>query len=142
MASRFVGYVPWYGELPNNRNGALVATDTGVATTYGLNNAQGRGVTFVEPGTQVYEGMIVGLSKYPQDIIVNVCKEKQLTNIRAASADIAVRLSPAVEMSLEEALDFIADDELLEVTPKTLRLRKKLRTQHDRLRAKVRAAAG
>jgi GTP-binding protein len=140
MASRFVGYEPWYGELPVTRNGALVATDDGVATTYGLNNAQGRGITFVEPGTQVYQGMIVGLSKYPQDIIVNVAKEKKLTNIRAASADIAVRLTPAVELSLEEALDFIADDELLEVTPKSLRLRKKLLTQHERLRVKARAA--
>ena len=140
MASSFVAYEPWYGELPITRNGALVATDNGVATSFGLNNAQGRGNTFIEPGTQVYQGMIVGLSKYPQDIIVNVAKEKKLTNIRAASADIAVRLSPAVEMSLEEVLDFIADDELLEVTPKSLRLRKKLLTQHERLRAKVRTA--
>jgi GTP-binding protein len=140
MASLFVGYEPWYGHLPVTRSGALVATDNGVATSYGLNNAQGRGITFIEPGTQVYQGMIVGLSKYPQDIIVNVAKEKKLTNIRAASADIAVRLSPAVVMSLEEALDLIADDELLEVTPRSLRLRKKLLTQHDRLRMKARAA--
>ncbi len=137
MASLFIGLRALVRRAADLRNGALVATDEGVATSFGLNIAQGRGVTFIEPGTRIYQGMIVGLSKYPMDIIVNVAKEKKLTNIRAASADIAVRLSPAVELSLEEALDFIADDELLEVTPKSLRLRKK-RPLASRSRARPR----
>ena len=142
MGSVVIGYEPWYGELSNMRMGAIIATDEGVATAFGLNVAQGRGVTFVEPQTRVYEGMLVGLGKYPRDDIVNVCKEKRLTNIRAASADIAVRLSPAVKYSLEESLDFIADDELLEVTPQSLRLRKKLLSQHERARARGKAMTG
>ena len=141
MSSVVVGYEPWYGELGSLRSGALVATDGGVATTYGLSVAQGRGITFVEPGTRAYEGMIVGLSKYPQDVVVNVAKEKKLTNVRSSTADIAVRLTPAAQLSLEEALDFIADDELLEVTPQSVRLRKKLLTMHDRSRARARAMA-
>jgi GTP-binding protein len=132
MGSQLAGFEPWRGELTSSRNGALVATDTGTATTYGLSNAQDRGFTFVDPGTMVYEGMIVGESRYPYDVAINVCKEKKLTNIRSSTSDIAVKLTPRVDLSLEESLEFVADDELLEITPQTIRLRKKLLSAEDR----------
>lgn len=135
MNTLLLGYEPWVGEIASTRSGALVAAAEGVAVTYGLNNAQGRGVTFIDPGTTVYEGMVVGLNSRGNDLPVNVCKEKKQTNIRSSTSDIAVRLAPPVKMSLEQALDFINDDELVEVTPKNIRLRKKLLTQHQRLRA-------
>ncbi len=124
-SSRFVEYQPIRGEVKSSFTRALIASEAGVAVTYGLLNAQGRGETFVEAGTSVYEGMIVGMHPKEDDIVVNVCKEKKLTNMRSSTADVAKRLSPPVKMSLEEALDFIADDELVEVTPLNFRLRKK-----------------
>jgi GTP-binding protein len=136
MASLLVGYEPWLGPIGTSRNGALIASEGGVAVTYGLNNAQGRGQTFIEPGTPVYEGMIVGLNARPDDLAVNVCKEKKMTNVRSSTSDIAVRLSPAVKLSLEQSLDFINGDELVEVTPQNIRLRKRLLTQHERARAR------
>ena len=136
MNTLFLGYEPWYGDIGSDRNGALVSAAGGVAVTYGLNHAQGRGITFIEPGTHVYEGMIVGLNSRDQDLAVNVCKEKKQTNVRSSTADIAVKLTPAVKLSLEQSLDFIKDDELVEVTPKSLRLRKKLLTQSGRLKAR------
>jgi GTP-binding protein len=135
MNTLFLGHEPWVGEIVSVRSGALVAAAEGVAVTYGLNNAQGRGVTFIDPGTMVYEGMIVGLNSRGNDLPVNVCKEKKQTNIRSSTSDIAVKLAPPVKMSLEQALDFINDDELVEVTPKNIRLRKKLLSQQQRLRA-------
>ncbi len=134
MATIFEGYAPWQGPLPTSRNGALIASESGVATTYGLNNAQQRGDTFIDPGTPVYEGMIVGLNSRPDDLAVNVCKEKKLTNIRSSTSDIAVRLTPRVILSLEQSLDFINADELVEVTPQNVRLRKRYLTQHERNR--------
>jgi GTP-binding protein len=139
MGSVMVGYEPWYGDLGSLRMGAIVATDSGTSTAFGLAVAQGRGSTFIEPGTRVYEGMVVGLGKYPREDTINVCKEKKLTNMRAASADIAVRLTPPVKFSLEESLDFLEDDELLEVTPKSLRLRKRFLSRHDRARVRGKA---
>jgi GTP-binding protein len=136
MNTLFLGYEPWCGDIASDRNGALVSAANGVAVTYGLNHAQGRGITFIEPGTHVYEGMIVGLNSRLQDMAVNVCKEKKQTNVRSSTSDIAVKLTPAVKLSLEQALDFIKDDELVEVTPKSLRLRKKLLTQAGRLKAR------
>ncbi|MCX5995974.1 MAG: translational GTPase TypA [Chloroflexi bacterium] len=136
MNTLFLGYEPWCGDIASDRNGALVSAAEGVAVTYGLNHAQGRGITFIEPGTHVYEGMIVGLNSRVQDMAVNVCKEKKQTNVRSSTSDIAVKLTPAVKLSLEQALDFIKDDELVEVTPKSLRLRKKLLTQAGRLKAR------
>ncbi|HEU5439659.1 MAG TPA: translational GTPase TypA [Ktedonobacterales bacterium] len=136
MASLLQGYEPWLGPIGTARNGALIASEGGVAVTYGLNNAQARGQTFIEPGTPVYEGMIVGLQVRPDDMAVNVCKEKKMTNVRSSTSDIAVRLSPAVKLSLEQSLDFINSDELVEVTPQTIRLRKRLLTQHERQRAR------
>ncbi len=134
MGSLLVGYQPWSGPIGSTRMGALIASEQGIAVTYGLNNAQERGDTFVEPGTPVYEGMIVGLNKRPDDLVVNVCKEKKQTNVRSSTADIAVRLTPAVILSLEQSLDFINNDELVEVTPQTIRLRKRYLTQQERAR--------
>ncbi|HUV46367.1 MAG TPA: EF-Tu/IF-2/RF-3 family GTPase, partial [Dehalococcoidia bacterium] len=135
MNTTFLDYQPWRGDIVSTRNGALVASEQGIAVTYGLNNAQGRGLTFIEPGTLVYEGMIVGLNSRPQDIAINVCKEKKKTNVRSSTSDIAVRLTPPVKLSLEQAIDFINKDELVEVTPENIRLRKKLLTQAQRLRS-------
>ncbi|HEY1387066.1 MAG TPA: translational GTPase TypA [Ktedonobacterales bacterium] len=136
MSSMLTDYSPWLGPIGIARNGALIASEAGVAVTYGLNNAQQRGQTFIEPGTPVYEGMIVGLNARPDDLAVNVCKEKKATNIRSSTSDIAVRLSPIVDLSLEQSLDFINNDELVEVTPQNVRLRKRLLTQHERARAR------
>lgn len=137
MSSMLINYEPWLGKIGTTRMGALIASETGVAMTYGLNNAQQRGDTFIEPGTPVYEGMIIGLNARPMDMVVNVCKEKQKTNVRSSTADIAVRLSPPIIMSLEQSLDFINNDELVEVTPQNIRLRKRYLTQHERARARV-----
>jgi len=136
MNTLFLGYEPWRGDIASDRNGALVSAADGIAVTYGLNHAQGRGTTFIEPGAHVYEGMIVGLNSRVQDMAVNVCKEKKQTNVRSSTSDIAIKLTPAVKLSLEQALDFIKEDELVEVTPKSLRLRKKLLTQAGRLKAR------
>ena len=132
MNSTFLGHEPYHGDMISTRNGALVASEQGIAVTYGLNNAQGRGCTFVEPGTLVYEGMVVGLNSRPRDIAVNVCKEKKKSNVRSSTSDIAIKLTPRVQLSLEQAIDFINDDELIEVTPGNIRLRKRLLTQAQR----------
>ena len=134
QSSIFTSYEPMEGEIKSRRGGALVASEAGVAVTYGLLNAQGRGETFIDPGVRVYEGMIVGSHRRDGDIKINVCKEKKLTNMRSSTADIAKRLNATVRMSLEEALAFIADDELVEATPQTLRLRKKELSALDRKR--------
>jgi GTP-binding protein len=134
MNTTFLGYEAWRGDIVSTRSGVLVASEPGAAVTYGLNNAQGRGLTFIEPGTFVYEGMIVGLNSRPQDIAVNVCKEKKKTNVRSSTSDIAIKLTPPVQMSLEQAIDFINEDELVEVTPENIRVRKKLLTEAQRLR--------
>ncbi len=135
MNTLFLGFEPVKGDIPNTRTGVLVASEEGFAITYGLNNAQERGVTFIEPGTHVYEGMIVGLNPRQQDIPVNVCKEKKKTNIRSSTSDIAVKLTPPLIFSLEQSIDFINNDELVEITPENIRLRKKLLTYTQRLRA-------
>ncbi|HYT33975.1 MAG TPA: translational GTPase TypA [Ktedonobacteraceae bacterium] len=136
LSSLLVSYEPWLGKIGTTRMGALIASEMGVTVTYGLNNAQQRGDTFIEPGTPVYEGMIVGLNARPMDMAINVCKEKQKTNVRSSTSDIAVRLTPAIILSLEQSLDFINNDELVEVTPQNIRLRKRLLTQHERSRAR------
>jgi GTP-binding protein len=133
--TQFVGWEPWHGDIVSTRPGVLIASEPGEALTYGLNNAQERGVTFIIPNTQVYEGMIIGQHQRTQDIAINVCKEKKKTNIRSSTSDIAIKLSPAIIMSLEQAIDFINKDELVEITPQNIRLRKKLLTETQRLRA-------
>ncbi len=142
MNTLFLGYEPFAGEIASTRSGALVAAEEGVSVTYGLNNAQERGITFIDPGTPVYEGMIVGMNSRPTDLAVNICKEKKQTNIRSSTSDIAVRLTPPLKFSLEESMDFINSDELVEVTPKNIRLRKRLLTQNQRFRAKKAAERG
>lgn len=142
MSSRLIGFEPWQGAIQQNRSGALVSSETGTTLAFGLANAQERGLTFVEPQTDVYEGMIVGQNSRPDDLAVNVCRAKKLTNMRSSNADIGVRLTPAVRLSLEQSLDFLADDELLEVTPKGWRLRKRMLSADDRGKARKRAQEG
>lgn len=122
----FFGYEPFKGEISGRQRGSLVAWEEGEAVTYGLYNAQERGTLFITPGTRVYEGMIVGENARSEDIVVNVCKKKHVTNMRAAGSDDALRLTPPRQLSLEQALEFIAEDELVEITPKNIRLRKKI----------------
>ncbi|TMG13052.1 MAG: GTP-binding protein [Chloroflexi bacterium] len=136
MGSIGMGYRPFLGEFREQRNGALTASSAGKSLAFGLAGAQERGTTFIEPGEEVYEGMIVGIQKRPGDIRVNVCREKKQSNIRSSTSDISVRLTPASRLSLEQSLDFLADDELLEVTPKHLRLRKRHLTEVDQSRAR------
>ena len=133
-SSMFTSYELMQGEIKSQRSGALVASEGGMAVTYGLLNAQGRGDTFIDPGARVYEGMVVGCHPREGDIEINVCKEKKLTNMRSSTADVAKRLNATVRMSLEESLEFISDDELVEVTPLNLRLRKMDLSAHDRKR--------
>ena len=136
MNSIFIGYQPWGGEIDSTRSGSvMVASETGEAVPYGLNNAQQRGIPFIDPGAQVYEGMIIGQTNRPRDMAVNVCKAKKLTNIRSSTSDVAVKLIPPIKMSLEQSIDFINRDELVEVTPKNIRLRKKILKETLRLRA-------
>jgi len=131
----FSGYEEWVGDIPERQRGSLVAHEQGETTAYGLFNAQERGRLFVGAGVNVYEGMIVGENARLEDIVVNVCKKKQLTNTRASGSDEALRLTPATILSLEQSLEFIADDELVEVTPKSIRLRKSLLGKDQRVKA-------
>ena len=124
MNSIFHEYQPYKGDIERRVCGSLIAYETGEAITYGLFNAQGRGPLFVTAGEQVYEGMVVGSNPKGDDIVVNVCKKKQLTNMRTSASDDALRLTPIQPMSLEFALEFINDDELVEVTPENIRIRK------------------
>ncbi len=137
MNSVFDSYQPFKGEINRRHTGSLVAFETGEAVGYGIFKVQDRGTMFITPGTAVYEGMIVGFSPKSEDINVNVCKKKQLTNTRASGSDEALRLTPPQQMSLEACLEFLADDELLEVTPEHLRLRKRI--LNNQLRAKANA---
>jgi len=126
MNTLFARLAPWMGPIPQRPNGALVADRSGPTTAYAIGNLQERGVLFLEPGTQVYEGMIVGENARENDLDVNICKEKHLTNIRSSTSDIATRLVPPHVMSLEQAIEFINDDELVEATPAAVRMRKKV----------------
>ena len=138
MNTTFYSYEPYKGDMQRRSTGSLVAFETGEAVTYGLFNAQGRGTLFVTPGTPVYEGMVVGYTNLADDINVNVCKTKHLTNTRSSSSDDALTLIPVSKKSLEECLEFIADDELLEVTPKSLRIRKRILDSELRAKARYR----
>jgi GTP-binding protein len=132
MNTLFLGYMPWQGELPSRPTGVLVADRPGQSTAYALYNLQERGELFIGPGTAVYEGMIVGENARPADLDVNIVREKKLTNMRASTADEAIRLIPCRNLNLEQALEFINDDELVEVTPKSIRLRKKILKSNQR----------
>ena len=134
MASVFDSYAPYKGEVTRRSTGSLIAWETGEAVAYGIWNAQERGIMFITPGTPVYGGMIVGVSPKQEDIPVNVCRTKHLTNTRASGSDEALRLVPPRQMSLEQCMEFLADDELLEVTPKNLRLRKRILDHSQRMK--------
>ena len=131
----FDSYEPFKGEIQARVRGTIVAFENGKSVTYGLYNAQDKGELFIGPGVDVYEGMIVGLNSRGEDLSINVCKEKHLTNTRASGSDDALRLVPPIQMSLEKAIEFIQDDELVEVTPKSIRLRKKILDSKERERA-------
>lgn len=135
LSSVFLDYEPYRGELPHRLTGSIVAFESGESSTYGLYNGQERGILFITPGTPVYEGMIVGMSPKAEDIRVNVCKKKHVTNMRASGTDDALRLITPRVFSLEECLEFIEEDEMLEVTPKTLRMRKKYLDFNSRVKA-------
>ncbi len=135
MASVFDCYAPVKGEIQRRNSGSLVSFETGESVTYGLYNAQERGVLFIGAGVPVYAGMVVGETPKQEDISVNICKKKQLTNMRASGSDEALRLTPPRQLSLEQCLEFLADDELLEVTPENLRLRKRILSHSDRMKA-------
>ena len=134
MATMFKGYEPFKGDVVSRTRGTIVAFEAGKSITYGLYNAQEKGDLFIGPGVDVYEGMIVGLNSRGEDLAVNVCKEKHLTNTRASGSDDALHLVPPIQMSLEKAIEFIQDDELVEITPKSIRLRKKILDNKERER--------
>ena len=136
FATRFTGYFPSVPKIPKLRNGVLIASETGKSSGYALTTVQERGRALIGPGVPVYEGMIIGINNRHEDIDINVCKTKKLTNIHSANADIAIQLDSPMALSLEQCLDFIEDDELLEITPKNLRLRKQYLSNVDRVRAK------
>ncbi len=142
MSRLFHGYAPWKGPIEGRRNGVLVSTDAGAAVAYALWNLEERGPMFITPGTQVYEGMIIGAHTRDNDLDVNPLKGKQLTNIRTTAKDEAVRLTPPILMTLEQAIAYIADDELVEVTPKSIRLRKRYLDPNERKRQARAAEAG
>ncbi len=132
MNHLFAGWEPWHGPIPSRATGALVADRTGPATAFAISNLQDRGEIFIDPGTEVYEGMIIGENSRANDLDVNVTKEKKQTNMRASTADEAIRLIPPRKLSLEQAIEFINDDELVEVTPRSIRLRKKVLASNQR----------
>ena len=135
MASVFDSYAPYKGDIQRRGMGSLISTETGESITYGLFNAQERGTLFIGAGVPVYEGMIIGVANRGEDIVVNACRKKQLTNTRASGSDDALRLVPPRQMSLEQCLEFLADDELLEVTPKSLRMRKAILNHEQRMKS-------
>jgi GTP-binding protein len=130
----FDRYEPFKGEVPQRNNGVLVSNQDGTAMSYALSNLEERGEMFVDPGTKVYEGMIIGLHNRDNDLAVNPCKNKKLTNVRASGSDDSISLAPPKKFTLETALEFINDDELVEITPEAIRLRKKIRNEKMRLR--------
>ena len=136
LNSVFYDYEPYKGDIQRRHTGSLVAFETGEAVGYGLFKVQDRGALFISPGTQVYEGMVVGQSPKAEDLNVNVCKKKQLTNTRASGSDEALKLTPPINMSLEACLEFLADDEILEVTPENLRIRKRILNNQQRAKAR------
>ena len=136
ISSVFDSYQPYKGDIEGRNTGSLISYETGEAVTYGLFNAQGRGRLLVRPGDKVYMGQVVGINPKGDDIVVNVCKKKQLTNTRSSASDEALKLSPVQDMSLESALEFIADDELVEITPKSIRIRKQILDHQLRAKSK------
>lgn len=139
MNALFHGYLPYAGDIPTRISGSLIASEAGETTSFGLKNAEDRGMLFVTPGVRVYEGMVVGENSRPVDIAVNVVKRKHLTNMRQSTRDIEVRLNAPRQMSLDEAIEYLSDDELLEVTPRSFRIRKATLDTHERGKERKRA---
>ena len=135
MSHVFDDYGPWAGDIEGRRNGVLISQDDGEAVAYALWKLQDRGRMFVSPGDPLYEGMIIGIHTRDNDLVVNPVKEKKLTNVRASGKDEAIALTPPIQLTLEKAVEFIADDELVEITPKRIRLRKRHLKEHERKRA-------
>jgi len=138
IAHRFKAYEPWKGEIQNRRNGSLIAMETGTAIAYSIDKLQDRGKFFIEPGVEVYAGQIIGENTRQDDIVVNVTKTKKLTNIRTSGSDDKAIIIPAIKFSLEEAMEYIKGDEYVEVTPKSIRIRKILLDENERKRAQKR----
>jgi len=136
ISHRFKGYEPWKGEIQSKRNGALIAMETGTAIAYSIDKLQDRGKFFIDPNEEIYAGQVIGESTRYEDIVVNVIKTKKLTNMRASGSDEKASIAPAIKFSLEEAMEYIGEDEYVEVTPKSIRLRKMLLSEHDRKRNK------
>jgi len=141
MSHTYYDHQPWNGEIPGRNAGTLIASETGSVTAYALAGLESRGRFFIGPGVEVYEGMIVGRAGDDQDVTINVVRAKKLTNMRASGSDENVRLAPPEELSLERAIEFIEDDELVEVTPKSIRVRKRLLHETERLRKRKREKA-
>jgi GTP-binding protein len=135
MSHRFIEYQPYKGEIEKRINGSLVCLETGTAIAYAIDKLQDRGKFFIKPGDEVYEGQVIGENSRDNDLTVNVTKGKKLTNMRASGSDDKVRLAPPIVFSLEEALEYIQDDEYVEVTPKSIRLRKIFLKEHERKRS-------
>ena len=136
ISHRFNGFEPWKGEIKNKRNGALIAMETGTAMAYSLDKLQDRGKFFINPMDEVYAGQVIGETNRQDDLVVNVTKKKQQSNVRSSGADDKISIAPAIKFSLEEAMEYIGKDEYVEVTPKFIRLRKILLAEHDRKRQK------
>jgi GTP-binding protein len=142
MSHVFDEFAPVKGDIPERRNGVLVSQEDGEAVAYALWNLQERGRMFVSPGERLYEGMVIGIHSRDNDLVVNPIKGKKLTNVRAAGKDDAVMLTPPITLTLEYAVEFIADDELVEITPKSIRIRKRYLKEHERKRAGRLSAPG
>jgi GTP-binding protein len=140
MDHSFYQYERYKGDLTRRINGVMISGEQGVSVAYALWNLQERGVLFIGPGVPLYEGMIIGENAKSDDLVVNPCKEKKLSNMRTTASDEAIRLTPHLEMTLEQAMEFIADDELVEITPKSIRIRKKHLTENERKRMNKAAA--
>jgi GTP-binding protein len=141
MSHVFDEYAPWAGDIEDRRNGVLISQDDGDAVAYALWKLQERGRMFVKPNDPLYEGMIIGIHSRDNDLVVNPVKEKKLTNVRASGKDEHIVLTPPIQLTLEKAVEFIADDELVEITPKSIRLRKRFLKDHERKRAQREGAA-
>jgi GTP-binding protein len=139
MHALFHDYTPFAGGIERRELGSVVAIEHGTATAYAIRNAEERAALFIEPGTEVYEGMVVGQHVRPEDLLYNIAKKKQLTNVRAARAEVLVALTPARRMSLDECIEYLGEDELLEVTPGSLRLRKRILHTEQRAKEQKRA---
>src|SRR5690606_8388481 len=141
MSHRFTGYKPWKGAIPGRSNGVLLAKDPGTATGYSIDKLQDRGFFFIDPGEEVYKGMIIGENNRPGDLVVNITEGKKLTNMRASGSDAATNIAPKRQMTLEECMEYIQQDECIEVTPNSIRMRKTMLDEEDRKKAQKSAQA-